>query len=38
MESKKQKVESRPVELNDAEIAAVAGGDKQTEASTGVKG
>ena len=38
MESKKQKVERRPVELNDAEIAAVAGGDKQTEASTGVKG
>jgi hypothetical protein len=34
----KKKQARRPVELNKAEIAAVAGGHVQSEASTGIKG
>lgn len=33
-----EKQQDAVVELNAAEIAAVAGGTKQTEASTGIKG
>lgn len=34
----KKKVEKRLVELTEAEVRAVAGGGKETEASTGIKG
>ena len=34
----KKNIEKKPVELTEAEILAVAGGAKETEASTGVKG